>query len=144
MCCKASINLYNMKRTPLLLFCLVACASCLAQDADVVKPPSKESEAYHTYRGKVTTPPYGLQKVNELIKHIKSKADEQNDGSIEALSATAYASLSLREKFTYNMTHAESYSQNCDAMPPIQDEQKKIFGQLPDLFGEGSWSDRQL
>ncbi len=51
--------------------------------------------------------------------------------------------LSFREKFTYHMIHAESYSQNCDAMPPIQNEQKKIFAYLPDAFDEYDWSDRQ-
>jgi hypothetical protein len=41
------------------------------------------------------------------------------------------------------MIHGEAYSQNCDAMPPIQDEQMKIFSYLPDLFNEYSWSERQ-
>ena len=41
------------------------------------------------------------------------------------------------------MIHGESFSQNCDAMPPIQDEHKKIFSYLPDAFDEFAWSDRQ-
>jgi len=102
------------------------------------KEASPESQAYNEYRLYTATPPYGLQKIYGLIKKIK--ADE--DGN-EALAAKTYNSLSFREKFTYNMIHPEAYSQNCDAMPPIQDEQKKIFAQLPDAFGEIDWSDRQ-
>ena len=41
------------------------------------------------------------------------------------------------------MTHGESYSQNCDVMPRVKDEHKKIFANLPDMFGEYAWSDRQ-
>src|SRR6185369_10495733 len=102
------------------------------------KEASPESQAYNEYRLYTATPPYGLQKIYGLIKKIK--ADE--DGN-EALAAKTYNSLSFREKITYNMIHPEEYSQNCDAMPPIQDEQKKIFAQLPDAFGEIDWSDRQ-
>jgi len=51
--------------------------------------------------------------------------------------------LSLREKFTFCMIHGETFSQNCDAMPPIQDEDKKIFAYLPDALGEYSHSERQ-
>jgi hypothetical protein len=41
------------------------------------------------------------------------------------------------------MIHAESYSQICDAEPPIKEEHKKIFANLPDAFGEQNWSARQ-
>jgi hypothetical protein len=83
-----------------------------------------------------------LQKILNLINKLK-RDDEGN----RALSENAYASLSLREKFTYNMIHLESSDQNCDGMPEIQDEQKKIFGYLTDDDYEGeevfTWSDRQ-
>jgi hypothetical protein len=41
------------------------------------------------------------------------------------------------------MIHGESFSQNCDVQMPVQDEHKKIFGFLPDLFGENNWSEKQ-
>ena len=109
-----------------------------AQEDSLMKEPSKESQAYHDFREKNTVPPYGLQKINELLK--LTKVDEEDN---EKIDEKAYLLLSLREKFTYNMIHAESFSQNCDADPPIQDEQKKIFAQLPDAFGEYNWSERQ-
>jgi hypothetical protein len=98
----------------------------------------KEDPTYHALRIKPTVPPYGLVKITELIKKIKSD-DEEN----EALNQKDYDALSLREKFTYNIIHAESYSQNCDAMPPIKNEDKKIFAYLPDAFDEYDWSERQ-
>ena len=102
------------------------------------KPVVKEDPSYHEYRLKPTVPPYGLIKVKELIKKIKSD-DEDN----EALSPKDYESLSFREKFTYHMIHAESYSQNCDYIPPPKNEQAKIFSYIPDAFTEFDWSERQ-
>ena len=113
--------------------------SLRAQSNSKWKEPSKESQAYHDYRAENSEPSFGLKKVQTLIKKIKSD-DEDN----EKLDQKNYSSLTLREKFTYHMIHGESYSQNCDAMPPIQDEHKKIFAQLPDAFGEYAWSDRQV
>jgi hypothetical protein len=124
-----------MKKILPLLFLLVA-MSALAQDG--WKEASKESQQYHEFRLKLTTPPYGLAHVKELIKKI-----DYDDESGGAIKAKVYEALTIREKFTYHMIHAEAYSQNCDAMPPVQDEHKKIFAYLPDAFGERSWSDRQ-
>jgi hypothetical protein len=108
------------------------------------KTPSKESQAYHEFRFKSTTPPYGLAKVKSLISKIKKNDD---DGS-EILNPKLYQGLSLREKFTYHMIHAESYDQNCGGEPPVQDEQTKIFANTAGVFeSEGEtaifWSDRQ-
>lgn len=113
-------------------------AILLAQGDGVWRPASKESQAYHEYRIRPTVPPYGLVKIKGLIKQIKV-----DDGDNEALSQKDYDALNLREKFTYHMIHGESYSQNCDAMPPIQDEHKKIFAYIPEAFDEYAWSDRQ-
>ena len=114
-----------------------------AQQDGEYKDPSKESEAYHTYRTYESTPPYGLSKVKKLISQIKDK--ETDDGDYEvALDNKTFKSLSLREKFTYTMIHAESYSQVCDAYPPLQEEQTKIFGFLPDIMDEQNWSERQV
>ena len=128
-----------MKGMLVPLFLLFSIAAFSQDDEPEWKEPGKESQAYHEYRLRFTTPPYGLAKVQALIKKIKF--DEENE--TEALDSKSYASLSLREKFTYAMIHGESYSQNCDAMPPIQEEQKKIFAYVPDVFGEYAWSERQ-
>jgi len=131
-----------MKRTLTLLIAGTVCVTCSAQ-TDEWKDASKESLAYHAYREKITRPPYELEKILGMIKKISTDKTIGDDEDNSALSPQSYSRLSLREKFTYNMVHGESYSQNCDAMPPIQDEQKKIFAQLPDVFGEYSWSTRQ-
>lgn len=104
---------------------------------------SAASQAYHASRFKNTTPPYGLAKVKALIAGIKSKG---GDGDIyfNVLSPKSYQSLSLQEKFTYHMIHAEVSSQNCDVPTPILEEDLKIFGSLPDAFDEANWSERQL
>ncbi|HET6994993.1 MAG TPA: hypothetical protein VFI06_08420 [Chitinophagaceae bacterium] len=123
-----------MKFTLSLLF--VFCSlSLIAQRAG--KRKVDEDQAYHALRVKMTVPPYGLTKIQALIKNITTRDDNK------ALSQKDYSALSLREKFTYNMIHAESYSQNCDAEPPESDENKKIYAYLPDAFGEYAWSERQ-
>ncbi len=114
-----------------------------AQDTLVWKEASKESRLYHSYRLEISDPPYGLKKIEGLTSKIKAVDDETGLGGKETLNQKIYLPLSFPEKFTYHMIHPESYSQNCDAMPPIQDEQKKIFAQLPDVFGEFNWSERQ-
>lgn len=111
---------------------------CAAQDEEAYKPASAESEAYHQFRLKETVPPYGLAKVKKLI------AGAQEDGEKQWIKQKDYKSLTLREKFTYHMIFGEAYSQNCDVMPTIQDEDKKIMGELPDILGETSWSDEQV
>ncbi|WP_343743522.1 hypothetical protein [Chitinophaga sp.] len=102
------------------------------------KTPSKSSEAYAAYRRKLTVPPYGLAKVKALIEKIPYQEDDSSP-----MSNKDYMALSLREKFTYHMIHAEINAQNCDVRPPIQDEDKKIFGQMADGSEESVWSDRQ-
>lgn len=123
----------------LLCAALIISFSLLAQDDTEWKEASKESQAYHKYRQHLSYPSYSLDKINLIIK--KQVVTDSEDNLV--LKDKAYASLSLKEKFTYTMLHGESYSQNCDAMPPIQDEQKKIFGYLPDAFNEFAWSERQ-
>ena len=112
----------------------------VAQDEYTWKEPSPKSKAYHESRLKNTTPPYGLAKVKSLIAKLSFNEDEEFSGISEKI----YEGLTLREKFTYTMIHAEAYSQNCDAMPPIEEEQTKIFGYLPEAFDEFYWSERQL
>jgi hypothetical protein len=132
-----------MKKIFAFFLSVIVCSSCLAQEE--YKDPSPATMAYHTYRKYTTTPPYGLEKVRELIKKkTVRKADQDDDSGTDSLPTRLYASLSLREKFTYNMIYGESYSQNCDAGWVYPDEEKKIYGNLPDLFGEQSWGQRQI
>jgi hypothetical protein len=126
-----------MKLTHALLFILFS-IPVFSQRA-AVKQPVKESEAYHELRVKSTVPPYGLVKIKALIQKIKVNDEDETAG----LDKKTYESLSLREKFTYTMIHAESFSQNCDAMPPIKNEDKKIFAYIADAFDEHAWSERQ-
>lgn len=125
-----------MKQLALLLTLWLP--ACIHAQEEGWKEASPESKAYHEYRLKTTVPPYGLSKVKALVKSLR-----EDDESNLILNAKVYNALSLREKFTYHMIHAESYSQNCDVFPPIQDEQTKILGHLPDAFDEYSWSERQ-
>src|ERR1700743_930346 len=116
----------------------------LGHTQDEEKQPSETSKAYHEARQRSTTPPYGLEKIKALLPKIKSVPDTAyEDAGTSALSEKIYASLSLSEKFTYNMIHGESYFQNCDIFLPYLDEEKKIFARLPPLFSEERWSDRQ-
>lgn len=122
-----------------LLIPLLSGIATFAQEDSLWKEASKESQAYHKFRQRLSYPPYSLEKINQIIR--KQVVTDSEDNLV--MKEKAYEALSPREKFTYIMIHGEAYSQNCDAMPPIQDEQTKIFGYLPDLFSEFSWSDRQ-
>ena len=119
-----------------LLFILSAIA--VFSQRPGVKKGSKESQSYHDYRHRLTVPPYGILKVRALLPKIKS--DEEDN---EALSTKDYESLSLREKFTYQMIHAESYNKNGGYVPPPKNEVAKIFAYIPDAFEEFAWSERQ-
>ena len=131
-----------MKYIPLLLISMILHTVCFAQPED--EGPSKASLAYHEYRSKITRPPYGLEKVLRLIDKIKPvESEEVSDNGTAALSPKIYASLSFREKFTYNMVHGESYSQNCDGGFVDHDEEKKIYAMLPTPFGDEYWTDSQ-
>jgi hypothetical protein len=101
---------------------------------------SAASLKYHEYRTDITEPPYGLAKVKALVKGIKAGDDEQDE-----LSPKLYNKLSFNEKFTYTMIHGGMIAQNCDIMPVLIDENKKIFGHPPDAFSdETGWSEKQI
>jgi hypothetical protein len=127
------------KIIPFTLLLLIAGLPVLAQEEEY-KEASKESQAYHKYRMFNAQPPYGLNKIKPQLKSLQLNDEDMT----EALSAKTYQQLSLREKFTYHMIHGEVFSQICDVIPQIQDEQKKIMGYLPETFDEYHWSDRQL
>ena len=123
--------------------CFLSITSTFAQN-DEYKEPSKESQAYHEYRMYVSEPPYGLAKIKRLLINMEVKEDEESMGGTEKIPAKIYGNLSLREKFTYHMLHGETFSQICDAYPPEQDENKKIYGYLPDILREKNWSESQI
>ena len=118
---------------------LLVAISSLAQ-GELNKQPGKESLAYHAYRQKVSVPPYSLEKIKSLIANIKS---EEEFPLSTNLSTKVYDNLSLREKFTYNMIHGESFYQICSMPSPIYDEHKKIFGRFMRTELEMAWSERQ-
>lgn len=138
------ITLKNYSRILFLALGIFTSIPIFAQEAsERWVEASPASQAYHANRFKNTTPPYGLARVKALIAGIKTTAGD-GEISFDALSPKNYQSLSLPEKFTYHMIHAEVSSQNCDIPTPILEEDFKIFGSLPDAFDEASWSDRQL
>ncbi len=126
----------------LLAFLFTSSMLCAQEDNEEWIEASPESLAYHANRLKPTIPPYGLAKVKGLIATIPSVPGD-SELYFRVLKPKAYQALSLREKFTYHMIHAEEASQNCDIPTPILDEQLKIFSQVPDPFDEENWSPRQ-
>jgi hypothetical protein len=124
----------------LLFLCIIAgAATCIfAQEMEGPKP-SAESRKYAVFRNSSTEPTYGLAKVKALVAKVKEDQDYNR-----RLSEKAFNALSFEEKFTYVMIHGEDFSQNCDMMPQIVDEHKKIFAFTPSPFyEEATWSDRQ-
>jgi hypothetical protein len=94
----------------------------------------------------LSIPPFGLDKVKAALQQMRTVDDSNaiSDASTTALSDSAYDALSLDERFTYNMIHAEDYSQMCDGLPAHEDEGGRIYGLTRDFFGEYSWSQRQI
>jgi len=98
------------------------------------------SARYDESRRVLTNPPYGLRKVESLIKQITFDAQ-----SNRRLAAKTFNSLTFDDKFTYVMIHGEEFSQNCSGMPPLTNEQGKIFSYTPSPFGDETvWSDTQM
>lgn len=120
--------------TSFILLCSVACFS--QPPADTTK--SSYNYAYHESRTRLTVPPYGIEKIRALISKIKPGSDNS-----EELKATDYNALSMREKFTYNMIHAESYCRDCVTASPSKNEDKKIYAYLPGAYRRFAWSERQ-
>jgi hypothetical protein len=133
-----------MKKTFIFLLTMVVICSCLAQED--YREPSPASQAYHTSRYYETRPPYGLEKVRQLIKTRTVKREDPNgeDAGTDSLPERLYRMFSLREKFTYNMIYYESYSQGCNYVGAIVDEEKQIFGNIPDRIGDEYWGGRQI
>lgn len=145
----------------LILLLFFACSSPTAKKPQDTAPKADTTAAMDTTAGVTTTAltsvnlptvffdqslkPYGLDTVRTLINKIKFQEDSSGgDGGTEALDEQTYAALSFEQKFTYHMIHPESYSQNCDILPERKDEANRIYGHLPDTYGEYDWSERQL
>lgn len=126
-----------MNKLPSLLiaFSLLVCVSY----AQLGPKPTAASLKYHAYRCESTDPAVPTARVKSLIKHIKPDQDDNR-----ALADKVYNSLTVDEKFAYAMLHGEDFSQNCNEMSVLADEQKKIFAYPPGAFGdEAVWSERQ-
>jgi hypothetical protein len=101
-----------------------------------------------------TEPSFGLQKIKALINSARdSKLKEMHSSKGDTsdilfifptpLSEEVYSTLSLREKFTYNMISPESYWQNCTfTFSSWSDNQ--IPAQLPLVSNMYNWSARQI
>ncbi len=126
-----------MKQLLSILLVIATIGSVHAQEE--MPKTSSASKQYRLYREAISMPNHSLAKVKALIKQIKPDKEENT-----RLSDKVYGSLTVEERFTYTMIHGEDSSQNCDAMMPVVDEEKKIFRYRPDAFGGDSlWSDRQ-
>jgi hypothetical protein len=116
---------------------LIADSSAIKSNISEVKGPTKGPED-------ITEPPFGLSKVKMLMAKMISIPDTAGtDDETRALSEKQYADLSFDEKFTYHMINPESYSQMCDMLPERTNLAKRIYGELPNIFFEYNWSNRQ-
>lgn len=133
-----------MRSIIILFICLSSWLSSFAQTGDDENSLFMEPSAIEA-RSKMTIPPYGLAKVKAMVAQLVPVEDKDgtDNGSL-ALSLADYNSLSLREKFTYTMIHAEVYAQNCDIPENQKAIDKKIFGKLLGGFNEAWWSERQI
>jgi hypothetical protein len=122
-----------MKKTFIALLSLIICMKA--------SPQAVKDGNTHLFPGDpeeytASTPPYGLDKVEKLVTQLSREY-----GSSTALAPNVYTSLSLREKFTYNMIHAESYRQICSLS--LIREPNKLYAELPRL-SEYGLSQRQM
>ena len=125
-----------MKAATLFLITLLTGLQSQTQ-RNIYQQPSRQSQAYHEYRMRLSIPPYGLARVKALAEGKKG------EDWLRTLNPAVYNKLSFREQFTYNMLHGEAFAQNCSVMPRVADEQLKIAGQLPDIFDDMGWSKQQ-
>lgn len=126
----------------LLSLCLIAVAatSLFAQEGMDGPKPSSVSRKYAEYRLVNLEPKWGLAKIKTVVKGLKEDQDMNRK-----VTDQVFNSWNVQEKFTYTMIHGEDFSQNCDMMPQIVDEEKKVFSHFPGAFNdEATWSERQI
>lgn len=128
-----------MNKAAMLVALTILCTFPAVQAAKPSRP-SRTSIRYHESRQALTVPSYSLPRVQAVIRRIK--ADSEGN---EQLTSKAFNRLSFQEKFTYVMIHGEYASQNCDHMPGIMQEERKIFGHTPEPFDDkdAAWSEQQ-
>jgi len=119
-----------------LLILLCSVASFSQPPVDTTK--SAYNYAYHEARTRLTVPPYGIEKIRAMISKIIPTSEKN-----EELKAADYNALSMREKFTYNMIHAESYCRDCVTASASKNEDKKIYAYLAGAYHGFAWSERQ-
>ncbi len=124
----------------ILISCLLIISSCGGKKhaMGVAKTGQNDNKTFVTAESLDAEPPYGLEKVRKMLT-IK-KGDLLNYAS---MNDTAYASLSLRERFTYHMINPEQYAQTCTIYFPKDDEYKQIAAQLPRISEGFTWGERQ-
>ena len=128
----------NMKSFLVFLLPLSLAVAGFAQEPEAPQP-SASSQKYSLYRRQLTLPVHSVSKVLAMIKTIKRNEEENRPLAPEKFNA-----LTIRERFAYVMLHGEDFAQNCDAMPQIIDEDKKIFATFPSPFANDLiWSDQQ-
>ena len=134
------------------LFLLLVLCSIASAQGPSNKKANQQSREYNVYRNYMSEPPYSLAKIKKLVAGLKlAEVGPGEDGdNVKKPTDKEYQALSLREKFTYHMIHAESYYQICDVSktPDIAGIEKKIFGHLPEVWdAEGetgnNWGERQ-
>jgi hypothetical protein len=114
-----------------------------AAEREAVEAQIRQESTLSPGQADMTIPPFGLKRVEADMEKMRSVDDSNGESFTIALSDPIYASYSLSEKFTYNMIHAEGYSQMCEMLPERPDEIGRIYGQLRGFFGEYLWSERQ-
>lgn len=125
-----------MKKLLILLAASLIACSVWAQNEPMGGPAS---QAYREYRTKTIEPTFSITAVKQKIAKLKRDSDDNLK-----LSAAEFNRMTVPQRFTYSMIHGEQFSQNCEPMPIIVDEEKKIFAELPGAFDEESWSQQQL
>jgi hypothetical protein len=124
----------------LLIAFLLIISSCRSKKHAVVfdKTTQDDNNAFVAAESSDAEPPFGLEKVKKMIH--KRKDDFLNHGKMDD---SAYASLSLREQFTYNMINPEQYAQTCTIYFPQDEEYKQITAQLPRISEGFTWGEHQ-
>jgi hypothetical protein len=126
-----------MKKLSLVLLTLLATAAIFAQGGQPT--PSASASRYHVYRTTATEPSSGLAKIKAMVARLKADGDDNR-----RMPAKEFDALSFQQKFTYTMIHAEDMAQDCNEMPVIIDEDKKIFAYPAAAFDDqAAWSDQQ-
>jgi hypothetical protein len=114
--------------------------------AQEIKKVSASSTAYAKFKAYKNKHGLISAKVQKLLKVQKAKDNNATDDDYEnrGISQEDLNGLSASELYSYCMAYPESYSQICDVIPPIKDEDKKIMALLATNYDEYYLSTRQI